>query len=101
MDLELDGHTAYAYTGGKPFDPALPGVVFVHGALHDHSVWGLQSRSLAHHGRAVLAVDLPGHGRSGGLALDVPDAGCWLGALIEGRGLRRSSMVGHRVGARV
>ncbi|MEY3273127.1 MAG: hypothetical protein RLZZ341_2028, partial [Pseudomonadota bacterium] len=32
---------AYAYTGGKPFDPTLPCVVFVHGALHDHSCWNL------------------------------------------------------------
>jgi hypothetical protein len=39
MKLDVDGRTAYAYTGGKPFDPALPCVVFVHGALHDHSVW--------------------------------------------------------------
>jgi len=99
MNFELDGHTAYAYTGGKPFDPSLPGVVFVHGALHDHSVWGLQSRSLAHHGRAVLAVDLPGHGRSGGAALDVPAAGRWLAALIEASGLRRSVLVGHSMGS--
>jgi pimeloyl-ACP methyl ester carboxylesterase len=99
MNLELDGHTAYAYTGGKPFDPALPGVVFVHGALGDHSVWGLQSRYLAHHGRAVLAVDLPGHGRSGGSALDVPAAARWLAALIDSTGLRRSALVGHSMGS--
>jgi len=99
MNFELDGHTAYAYTGGKPFDPSLPGVVFVHGALHDHSVWGLQSRSLAHHGRAVLAVDLPGHGRSGGSALDVPAAGRWLAALIESSGVRRCALVGHSMGS--
>jgi pimeloyl-ACP methyl ester carboxylesterase len=99
MNMEIDGHTAYAYTGGKPFDPALPGVVFVHGALHDHSVWGLQSRYLAHHGRAVLAVDLPGHGRSGGAALDVPAAGRWLAALIEACGLRRTALVGHSMGS--
>ena len=99
MNIELDGHTAYAYTGGKSFDPALPGVTFVHGALNDHSVWGLQSRYLAHHGRAVLAVDLPGHGRSGGTALDVPAAGRWLAALIEANGVRRTALVGHSMGS--
>jgi pimeloyl-ACP methyl ester carboxylesterase len=99
MKLELDGHSAYAYTGGKPFDATLPGVVFVHGALHDHSVWGLQSRYLAHHGRAVLAVDLPGHGRSDGTALDVPAAGRWLAALIDASGLRRTALVGHSMGS--
>jgi pimeloyl-ACP methyl ester carboxylesterase len=56
----------YAYTGGKPFDPARLCVVFLHGAQHDHSVWILQSRALAHRGLAVLALDLPGHGRSAG-----------------------------------
>ena len=58
----------YAYTGGRAFDPTLPCVVFVHGAQHDHSVWILQSRFLAHHGLGVLAFDLPGHGRSAHLA---------------------------------
>jgi pimeloyl-ACP methyl ester carboxylesterase len=99
MNLQLNGHTAFAYTGGKAFDPTLPGVVFVHGALHDHSVWGLQSRYLAHHGHAVLAVDLPGHGRSGGSALDVPAAGRWLAALIDASGLRRTALVGHSMGS--
>lgn len=66
MFLGLPGSRLYAYTGGKPFDPRLPCVVFVHGAQHDHSVWILQSRYLAHHGCAVLALDLPGHGRSEG-----------------------------------
>lgn len=99
MSFELDGHTAYAYTGGKVLDPALPGVVFVHGALHDHSVWILQSRYLAHHGRAVLAVDLPGHGRSAGAALGVAQAGQWLAALVRASGVRRTALVGHSMGS--
>ena len=66
MDLGIPGSRIHAYTGGKPFDPQLPCVVLIHGAQHDHSVWILQSRYLAHHGHAVLALDLPGHGRSDG-----------------------------------
>lgn len=69
MKLDVAGQTVYAYTGGKSFDPSLPTVVFLHGASHDHSVWILQSRYLAHHGYGVLALDLPGHGRSTGPAL--------------------------------
>jgi pimeloyl-ACP methyl ester carboxylesterase len=99
MNLELDGHTAYAYTGGKAFDASQPGVVFVHGALHDHSVWALQSRHLAHHGHAVLAVDLPAHGRSSGAPLGVSAAGRWLAALVEASGLRRVALVGHSMGS--
>lgn len=64
MDIPVNGHALYAYTGGKPFDPAQPTVVFIHGVLNDHSVWILQSRHFAHHGWNVLAIDLPGQGRS-------------------------------------
>src|SRR5262245_5189730 len=99
MNLELNGHSAYAYTGGKPFDAALPGVVFVHGALHDHSVWILQSRYLAHHGRAVLAVDLPAHGRSAGEPLGVAAAGRWVANLVQASGLRSTAIVGHSMGS--
>ena len=68
MLLNVQGREAYAYSGGRLFDPKLPTVVFLHGAQHDHSVWILQSRYLAHHGYGVLAVDLPGHVRSAGPA---------------------------------
>ena len=57
MKLTVKGREAYAYTGGKPFDATLPCVVFLHGALHDHSVWTLLARWFAHHGHSVLAVD--------------------------------------------
>ena len=51
MRIEIKGTSTYAYTGSRAFDPALPTVVFVHGAAHDHSVWALQSRYFAHHRR--------------------------------------------------
>jgi len=84
LELELDGHAVYAYTGGKSFDASLPTVVFIHGAQNDHSVWGLQSRWFAHHGCGVLAVDLPGHGRSGGAPLpSIEDLADWIELLLE------------------
>ncbi|MBM3338316.1 MAG: alpha/beta hydrolase, partial [Betaproteobacteria bacterium] len=64
MEQLVNGYRAYAYIGGKSFDAALPTAVFIHGAQNDHSVWALQTRYFAHHGFSVLAVDLPGHGRS-------------------------------------
>jgi pimeloyl-ACP methyl ester carboxylesterase len=99
MQLTIDGHAAYAYTGGRALDPALPGVVFVHGALHDHSIWILQSRYLAHHGHAVLALDLPGHGRSAGAVLAVQAAGRWVAAAVEASGLHSAALVGHSMGS--
>ena len=93
---------AYAYTGGKTFDPALPTVVFVHGALHDHSVWTLAARWFAHHGHGVLALDLPGHGRSSGPPLaSVESMADWLVAVLDAAGVDQASLVGHSMGSLV
>jgi pimeloyl-ACP methyl ester carboxylesterase len=102
MKLQVQGREAYAYTGGKPFDPALPCVVFVHGALNDHSVWTLLARWAAHHGHGVLAVDLPGHMRSAGPALTSVEAMAdWLAALLDAAGVQRAALVGHSMGSLV
>jgi pimeloyl-ACP methyl ester carboxylesterase len=100
MKLTIDGREAYAYTGGKPFDPALPCVVFHHGALHDHSVWTLLARWCAHRGHGVLAVDQPGHGRSAGPPLSSVEAlADWSMALLDAAGVRTATFVGHSLGA--
>lgn len=100
MELTVRGRTVFAATGGKRCDPALPAVVFVHGAGMDHSVWALQTRYFANHGRAVLALDLPGHGRSPGPALNsIETAGDWLIDLVSASGAQRATLVGHSMGA--
>jgi len=102
MLFNVHEQPSYAYTGGKPFDPALPCVVFIHGALNDHSVWTLLARWCAHHGHAVLAVDLPGHGRNRAQAplADVPAMADWLLALMQAAGLSQpAALVGHSMGS--
>ena len=100
MGLTVQGHHAYAYTGGKPFDATLPCTVFIHGALHDHSVWTLLARWAAHHGRSVLAVDQPGHARSDGpLLADVEALADWIVALLNAAGVRQACLVGHSMGS--
>jgi pimeloyl-ACP methyl ester carboxylesterase len=100
MQLEVAGHPVYVYTGGKAPDPALPAVVFIHGAQQDHSCWGLQSRWFAHHGHAVLAPDLPGHGRSGGEPLPSVEAiAGWLIAVLDAAGIGQAMLVGHSMGS--
>jgi pimeloyl-ACP methyl ester carboxylesterase len=90
----------YAYTGGKPFDPAQPTVVFLHGAQHDHSVWILQSRYFAHHGHSVLALDLPGHMRSAGpAATSVEEIADRVAAGLAASGAQRMLLVGHSMGS--
>lgn len=103
MELMVQGRRAYAYTGGKPFDPALPCVVFLHGALNDHSVWTLLARWFAHHGHSVLALDQPGHRRSEGPLLPSVEAVAdWTLAVLDSAGVpaqKSVSVVGHSMGS--
>jgi pimeloyl-ACP methyl ester carboxylesterase len=100
MKLSVLGAPTYCYTGGKAFDAAKPTAVFIHGVLNDHSVWILQSRFMAHHGWNVLAVDLPGHCRSGGQApASVEAAADFIAALLDAAGVARAALIGHSWGS--
>ncbi len=81
--------------------PAKPTIVFLHGALNDHTVWSNQSDALAARGHAVLALDLPGHGAAGpGPALASVEAMAgWLLARLEADGIERALLVGHSMGS--
>jgi len=94
------GGSLFAYTGGKAFDATRTCIVFLHGAQHDHSVWILQSRYFAHHGFAVLALDLPGHGRSEGPPLESVEAiGERIAQALGELETRRFILVGHSMGS--
>ncbi len=102
MNFIVQGYPAYAYTGGRGFDPSLPAILFVHGAALDHSVWHYPARYLAHHGFSALAVDLPGHGRSPGtVRTSVEALADWVAAFIEAAGLGRAHLAGHSLGSLV
>jgi pimeloyl-ACP methyl ester carboxylesterase len=102
MNLEVAGKRVFAYTAAHELDPAKPTVVFVHGAGLDHSLFGLQSRYFGYHGRNVLALDLPGHGRSEGPPLPtVEEMADWLSAVLEQTNTPKASIVGHSLGALV
>lgn len=100
MRMNVDGAQVYAYAGTRPLVAAQPTLLFVHGAANDHSVWALQSRYFAHHGHNVLAVDLPGHGRSAGAPLPTVEAiGTWLPRVLDAAGIPAAAVVGHSMGA--
>lgn len=102
MELTVDGRKVFAATGGRSIDPTLPAIVFVHGAAMDHTVWALQARYFAHRGRAALAIDLPGCGRSDGPVLDsVEECGAWLVRLLDAAELGQAALVGHSLGASI
>lgn len=100
MEAVVGGRKAFAYTAAHAIDPAKPTLVFVHGAGLDHSWWGLQSRYFGYHGRNVLAVDLPGHGRSEGPPLATIEAMAdWVMALMDAAGVAKAAVAGHSMGA--
>ncbi|HEX4114135.1 MAG TPA: alpha/beta hydrolase [Stellaceae bacterium] len=102
MRLTVNGIDSFVATGGRDFDAALPAVVLIHGGGMDHSVWALHSRWFAHHGYAVLAPDLPGHGRSGGTPLTtIADMANWIAALIAASGVAGAWLIGHSMGSLV
>jgi pimeloyl-ACP methyl ester carboxylesterase len=100
MYITVNAQKIYAYTGGKPFDATKPTLVFIHGVLNDHSVWILQTRYFAHHGYNVLAIDLPGHGKSEGRCpRSVEDAADFILALLKAAGLSEATLIGHSWGS--
>ena len=102
MIFDLDGKRAFAYTAAHELDPKKSSVVFVHGAGLDHSSFALQSRYFGYHGRNVIALDLPGHGRSEGPPLPSIEAVAdWLSAVLRKLKIEKASIVGHSMGSLV
>jgi pimeloyl-ACP methyl ester carboxylesterase len=102
MKLEIDGHEVYVATGNKEPDPDKETVLFIHGTGQDHTIWVLPTRYFARHDRNVLAVDLPGHGRSGGQPLRTVEAMAdWVIQVLDTTGLSTATVVGHSLGSLV
>jgi len=100
VNFTLDGRQAFAYTAAHALDPARPTVVFAHGAGLDHSWFSLQSRYFGYHGRNVLALDFPAHGRSEGPVLaTVPEMADWVLRLLDAAQIEKAGIVGHSMGA--
>lgn len=102
MNFEVGGAAAYAYTADHAIDPAKRTVVFVHGAGLDHSWFGLQSRYFGYHGRNVLALDLPGHGRSAGPPIPtIRGMADWVSEVLKTLKIEKAALIGHSTGSLV
>ena len=101
MKVEIHGKSvAYSSGSGHPEHNA-PAIYFLHGAGMDHTVWVMQARYFARHGYRVMALDLPGHGKSDGPALDNVDAlADWFYGVIGATrsGADSVTLVGHSMG---
>ena len=108
--ISVDGQPVGITTGGGGLggDSAVanPVALLVHGAGMNRTVWQQQTRYLNHHGVCALAIDLPGHGNSGGELLQtVPQMAEWLVRLIDEisakLGCDAVGLVGHSMGSLV
>jgi len=102
MEFQVGGKTVFAATGGRAFEAGRPTIIFLHGAGADHTVWALQTRYFAHRGNNVLAVDLPGHGRSQGPALaTIDEMADWVARGMDALDVDRAAIAGHSMGSLV
>lgn len=100
MYLEMAGIPVYLGTGSSTHRENQPSIVFIHGAAMDHTVWTLPARYFARHRFNVVAVDLPGHGRSAGPALDtIAGMSDWLATVLAAVDNEEHVVVGHSMGS--
>jgi pimeloyl-ACP methyl ester carboxylesterase len=91
---------AYWINGGDVVNKK-QSLVFIHGSGSDHSVWSHQYARLHKHYN-ILAIDLPGHGRSGGRGeTDVESYCLWIEKLLDILNLKNTLLVGHSLGAAI
>jgi len=100
VKLQVQNRAAYVFSGGRAVDAGKSTVVFIHGAAMDHTVWILSARYFIRHGFNVLAVDLPGHGRSEGEPLTgITAMADWIAELLGMAGVGEAALVGHSMGS--
>ena len=99
MNITFNNAEIFVATGGKPFNPNLPTVVFIHGSGLDHRSFALQTRWFAFHGYSVLAPDLPGHSLSKGEpCASIEESAAWLADFLDAADVTSAHIVGHSQG---
>jgi len=73
-------------------------VVFLHGLTFDRTTWRPIIERLGGHVRSI-AVDLPGHGDTGGVACTLREAAARVNSLLETIGVDAPVVVGHSMSA--
>ena len=90
----------HVFSGSKGLQGEKNPIVFVHGTGMDHTVWTLFARYFLRHGRDVLSIDLPGHGKSKGPLVDsIELLSARLLNYLDSRNVDKFSIVGHSMGS--
>jgi pimeloyl-ACP methyl ester carboxylesterase len=89
------------WINGIDLDKKKQSLFFIHGSGSDHSAWSHQYARL-HKKYNIVAINLPGHGRSGGSGeADVESYCLWVKKLLNILDLKRAVLVGHSLGAAI
>ena len=100
--VTVEGETVYVGNGSGAGAGDAGNIAFVHGAGMDHTVWTLPARHFARKGFRVLAVDLPGHGRSAGVPKTSVREMCdWLALVLDACEVETACVAGHSMGSLV
>ena len=100
MNFRIEDKAVFAYAAAHELDPGKRSIVFAHGAGLDHSWFGLQSRYFGYHGWNVLALDLPGHGRSAGPPItSIEGMAAWVSEALNSLKIQKACVVGHSMGS--
>ena len=77
-----------------------PPIILIHGAGSSHLIWPSEIRRLV--GQRVLAVDLPGHGKSTGVGLQsISSNADQIVEFLAALGLYQAVFVGHSMGGAI
>ncbi|MBL6932792.1 MAG: alpha/beta hydrolase [Rhodospirillales bacterium] len=102
MDFIVDGLKTHVATGGRDARDGEPVVILIHGAGMDRTVWQYQNRNIAYRERRVLAIDLPGHGRSEGTPpKSISGMADWIIRFMDAANVSAAILIGHSMGALV
>ncbi len=104
MKIKYKDYDVYVYTGGEQHQSNRDTMLFIHGAGMDHTVWTLFSRFWAKAGGCnVVALDLPGHGLTGGEPVDTIEQHAeFVCGVLDKLHLQESVyIVGHSMGSLV
>lgn len=75
-----------------------PPMVFIHGAGGTHMHWPPHLRRM--HGQRIHAIDLPGHGKSGGIGFqNIQDYARAVVIFLDAAGMNSAVFIGHSMGS--
>jgi pimeloyl-ACP methyl ester carboxylesterase len=99
--FSIDGEKIACWINPREFGEHQQSLIFIHGSGSDHSCWSQQYSKL-HKQFTILAIDLPGHGRSSGRGENEVDNYClWIKKLLAQLQLKNPVMIGHSLGAAI